>query len=185
MTLRGFDLTVNKVTLPNVNDKFNFLSGALDETANTLDSLEARIAAAETQLASILAGIDAALIISGQLALARGGTHADLSATGGTGQILKQKTAGGNIAVETIAASELSNGVSGSGKVLLQNAPQTTGNTALGGVGSFGGGSVVVFVADTTAGPGSNPAGGGIIYSNAGALTWRGSGGTVTVIAPA
>jgi hypothetical protein len=50
---------------------------------------------------------DAADIIAGLLALARGGTHTDLSATGGTGKVLKQKTVGGDIAVETIAASEL------------------------------------------------------------------------------
>jgi len=178
MSVSGVDLTVNKLTVPNVNDKFGFLSGALDE-------IESRIADAETRLASILAGIDAALVVSGLLALARGGTHADLSGTGGAGQVLKQLAAGANITVAVLAASELSNGVSGSGKVLLQNSPQTSGNTALGATGSFGGGSVVVFIANTTAAPGSNPTGGGILYANGGALTYRGSGGTVTVIAPA
>ena len=33
--------------------------------------------------------------------------------------------------------------------------------------------------------PSTNPASGGVLYSEAGALKWRGSGGTVTTIAPA
>lgn len=51
--------------------------------------------------------------------------------------------------------------------------------------GSYGAGVGVVFLADATTAPTVNPAGGGILYSVAGALTWRGSGGTTTVIAPA
>jgi hypothetical protein len=46
-------------------------------------------------------------ITSGTLALARGGTAADLSATGGAGQYVKQTTAGGAFTVGTIAAGDL------------------------------------------------------------------------------
>ena len=46
-------------------------------------------------------------ILSGQLALARGGTGVDLSGTGGTGQYLKQTTAGGAVSVGTIPHSDL------------------------------------------------------------------------------
>lgn len=46
----------------------------------------------------------------GQLALSRGGTNADLSATGGTGQYLKQTTAGASISVGTIPASDIASG---------------------------------------------------------------------------
>jgi hypothetical protein len=46
-------------------------------------------------------------IQSGTLALARGGLAADLSATGGTAQFLKQSTVGGAITVATIAATEV------------------------------------------------------------------------------
>lgn len=49
----------------------------------------------------------AADVVSGQLALARGGTATDLSSTGGTAQVLKQLTAGGTISVATLSASEL------------------------------------------------------------------------------
>lgn len=50
----------------------------------------------------------ASAIVSGQVALARGGTNADLSATGGTGQVLQQSTAGGAITVGQLASSSLS-----------------------------------------------------------------------------
>lgn len=43
-----------------------------------------------------------------QLGLSRGGTHADLSATGGTNQVLKQSSAGADITVGTLAATNLS-----------------------------------------------------------------------------
>lgn len=51
---------------------------------------------------------------------------------------------------------------------------------------SFGGGKAgVVFVANAGTPPGSNPTGGGVLYAEAGALWWRGSGGTVTEVAKA
>lgn len=48
---------------------------------------------------------------------------------------------------------------------------------------TFGGGAEVMFIGDRTAAPGSNPSGGGILYSESGAGTWRGSGGTTTTFA--
>jgi hypothetical protein len=61
-------------------------------------------------------------------------------------------------------------------------------NTAFGTVATsnlFGGGDGVIHIANAPTAPTSNPTGGGILYAAAGALTWRGSGGTVTTIAPA
>jgi len=49
----------------------------------------------------------ASAITTGQLALARGGTNADLSATGGTGQVLKQTSAGGNVTVAALTAGDI------------------------------------------------------------------------------
>ncbi len=55
-----------------------------------------------------------------------------------------------------------------------------------GGMGAtFGGGAAVAFIRNAATAPTTNPTGGGILYAEAGALKWRGSGGTVTVIAPA
>jgi Hyaluronidase protein (HylP) len=48
-----------------------------------------------------------------------------------------------------------------------------------------GGGSGVIGIANAGTVPTSNPSGGGVLYAEGGALKWRGSNGTVTVIAPA
>jgi len=50
---------------------------------------------------------------------------------------------------------------------------------------SIGGGSGVIGISNRTTAPTSNPSGGGILYCEAGALKYRGSGGTVTTIANA
>jgi hypothetical protein len=52
-------------------------------------------------------------ISSGQVALARGGTGSDLSATGGTGQVVQQSTVGGSFTVGTLAHSSLTGLTSG------------------------------------------------------------------------
>lgn len=50
---------------------------------------------------------------------------------------------------------------------------------------SVGGGVGVIGLANATTLPGSNPTGGGVLYAEGGALKWRGSNGTVSVIAAA
>lgn len=61
-----------------------------------------------------------------QIGLAYGGTGANLSATGGTNQVLQQATVGGAVTVGTLAASNLSNGTTGSGAVVLATSPTLT-----------------------------------------------------------
>ncbi len=59
-------------------------------------------------------------------------------------------------------------------------------NTMFGSLtGAFGGGDGVIGIANATTVPTTNPAGGGVFYVTGGALTYRGSAGTVTTIAPA
>lgn len=53
------------------------------------------------------------------------------------------------------------------------------------GAGSFGTGNGVISILNSTTNPTTNPVGGGILYETGGALTHRGSAGTVTTIAPA
>jgi len=53
-----------------------------------------------------------------------------------------------------------------------------------GGAG-LGSGSGVVSIGNALTAPTTNPTGGGVLYSEGGALKWRGSSGTVTTIAPA
>lgn len=58
--------------------------------------------------------------------LASGCTQANLSATGGTSQVLQQTSAGAAITVGQLAASNLSNGTTGSGAVVLATSPSLT-----------------------------------------------------------
>lgn len=57
--------------------------------------------------AADIPNLAASKITTGQLALARGGTNADLSATGGTGQVLKQTSAGGAVTVAALTAGDI------------------------------------------------------------------------------
>jgi hypothetical protein len=52
----------------------------------------------------------------------------DFTATGGTSQVLKQTSSGAAITVGQLAASDLSNGTTGSGAVVLAAAPTLSGN---------------------------------------------------------
>jgi len=61
---------------------------------------------------------------------------------------------------------------------------QLDGSIGLNG-SSFGSGVKVIFIANRTTAPTSNPSGGGILYVESGALKYRGSSGTVTTIAAA
>ncbi|MET9435886.1 hyaluronoglucosaminidase [Streptomyces sp. NPDC006551] len=53
------------------------------------------------------------------------------------------------------------------------------------GAESYGGGDGVVGIRNATTPPTTNPSNGGVLFVEAGALKWRGSAGSVTVIAPA
>jgi len=86
-------------------------------TASTSLSAE-RVLTIGTGLASTDAGAGGALTIaigthaasfinSGTVALARGGLAADISTTGGAGQVLKQTSAGGAVSVAALVASDL------------------------------------------------------------------------------
>ena len=59
------------------------------------------------------------------------------------------------------------------------------GNIGIRTTSQFGGGQGVMAIANATVAPSVNPAGGGILYVEDGALKYRGSKGTVTTIAPA
>ena len=59
------------------------------------------------------------------------------------------------------------------------------GNIGFRTTSQFGAGRGVIAIANAAAAPSVNPAGGGILYVEDGALKYRGSNGTVTVIASA
>ena len=58
------------------------------------------------------------------------------------------------------------------------------GNIGFRATSQFGGGQGVIAIANASVTPTVNPAGGGILYVENGALKYRGSNGTVTTIAP-
>jgi hypothetical protein len=59
------------------------------------------------------------------------------------------------------------------------------GNIGLGATSQFGAGQGVIAIANASVAPSVNPADGGILFVEDGALMYRGSKGTVTRIAPA
>jgi hypothetical protein len=74
--------------------------------------------------------------------------------------------------------------------VISNNLPRTrwepNGNIGLNqNQASYGNGVGVIAIGNATTPPTGNPFGGGILFSENGALKWRGSSGTVTVVAPA
>jgi len=76
-----------------------------------------------TTLLNCINALDAGQVTTGHLAVARGGTNADLSATGGTSQFLRQNSIGAAITVVRPAASDLSDGTTGTGSVVLSVSP--------------------------------------------------------------
>lgn len=63
---------------------------------------------------------------------------------------------------------------------------ETNGNVGLNGnMSSYGGGTLVIGLANATVVPTTNPSGGGVLYVEAGALKYRGSSGTITTLGPA
>ena len=64
--------------------------------------------------------------------LSKGGTGADLSATGGSGQVVQQASTGAALTVGQLAAANLSNGTTGSGSVVLASSPTLTTPTVAG-----------------------------------------------------
>jgi len=67
-----------------------------------------------------------------KIGLAYGGTNADLSATGGTSNVLKQTSSGAAITVAQLAASDLSNGTTGSGGGVVLATSPTLSNPVVG-----------------------------------------------------
>ena len=67
----------------------------------------AHLITARSIIAADVPNLDASKITTGQLALARGGTNADLSATGGANQILKQSSVGGAITVAKLVSGDI------------------------------------------------------------------------------
>lgn len=98
---------------------------------------QAEIIGIQTALGAGLSNVAAAThahaasdITSGQLALARGGTGADLSATGGANQFVKQSSLGGALSVGSIADADVPDTITASNYLPLSGGTMT-GNVVL------------------------------------------------------
>jgi hypothetical protein len=125
---------------------------------------------------------------SADLTITSGGTYSNsqtagnLHLRGGTNYGGGTNSNGGKIYVYPGAGS----GTGTTGDIALgYSGSAAVGNLSLFGAGSFGSGVNVVFIANATTVPSTDPTGGGILYCEGGALKFRGSSGTVTTIAPA
>ncbi len=107
-------------------------------TAGALENLDAgyivtgtfpksMISTVGTWAVSDIPNLPASIITSGQLALARGGTGADLSAAGGSGQYVKQSGAGSAFTVGLIAAADVPN--LDASKITTGTLPEARGGT--------------------------------------------------------
>lgn len=73
----------------------------------------------------------------------------------------------------------------GYGTMLVEERATQANMTLLGNTKSYGGGVGAILITNANTAPTTNPTGGGLLYVEAGALKYRGSGGTVTTIGPA
>lgn len=87
---------------------FTTVSNGQTIDASHINELHAPINTLETTVAGLAGSSNASTAFtSGQVPLARGGTGADLSATGGSGQYVKQNSTGGVLTVGAIATGDL------------------------------------------------------------------------------
>jgi len=114
------------------------------------------------------------------------------TATTPTGNLTEWLNTSGSILSRIDSAGTIISGNGFQGSGILNTSGQTTiiisGSRNVGLASSsisVGGGSGVVFIGNATTVPTSNPTGGGILYVENGALKYRGSSGTVTIIANA
>ncbi len=133
------------------------------------------VISARALLAADIPSLAASIITSGQLALARGGTNADLSATGGTGKFLKQVTAGAAITVVQPTLADMttgtatidlvtSQGVSAANFKVTTAASAITGTNGVYILGEGGsGGTATTGYIIMCAGNAADPAKGGIL----------------------
>lgn len=97
----------------------------------------------------------------------------------GTGNPTSWSTFDVGLSRNAAGVVEVNNGTTGTFRDLILR------NIGVNGAVSAGGGVGIVFIANATTVPTTNPTGGGILYVESGALKYRGSSGTVTTLGPA
>jgi hypothetical protein len=119
--------------------------------------------------------------------------HADVTTAAWTGKLFLVQASNATGTGATVGAElRLASGTGATTGALTLYAGTTerfraegNGVSLIGGAGSYGAGVGAVFIANATTAPSTNPAGGGVLYVEGGALKYRGSAGTPTVLAAA
>ena len=135
--------------------------------------------------ASVVAGPASA--VNNQVALFNGASgkiiQAGATAIGTLGALtLSNTTNASNISTGALVTA---GGLGVAGRAYIGGMFHALADVSLCGLAGLGGGAGVVGIVNATVVPTTNPVGGGVLYSQGGALKWRGSSGTVTTIAPA
>jgi parallel beta-helix repeat protein len=107
----------------------------------------------------------------------------------GIGVLVSDAIKGSDSTITTLIGIDVADQTQGTNNYSIRTGAaqcQFGGRVAVGGAGSYGGGAGgVVYIANATTVPTSNPSGGGVLYVESGALKYRGSSGTVTILGPA
>lgn len=104
---RSADLAGAKFGAATIADRFTSLDTTLTARITAVEGKIPGVGQTGELPAAVIPALDAAKIGSGTLSLARGGTGADLSMTGGPGRFLRQSTTGGAVTVAPITAADL------------------------------------------------------------------------------
>ena len=103
--------TLGDLPYSSASNTLSALAGNTTSTKKFLSQTGTGSVSAAPVWGALVAGdipsLAASILTSGQVALARGGTNADLSATGGANQFLKQTSSGGAVSVAKIASSDM------------------------------------------------------------------------------
>ncbi|MFE4651522.1 glycosyl hydrolase family 28-related protein [Streptomyces sp. NPDC056707] len=143
-------------------------------------------AAAGLMLAGRVTGDTTARVlwdVTGKLTLGPGNAARDTNLYRGSADTLQTDDSfivGGTLRAPTMQGSTTSGGT-----LTLRSTAHVTKGTINIGSSQWNDGTGVILLANTTAAPATNPTGGGYLYVEAGALKYRGSSGTVSVVAPA
>lgn len=167
-TLGGAVVLVSSPTISGLTVTSSFTATGLVTNAD----LASPCCSSITQLGTITSGAWNGSAVPVQY----GGSGANLSATGGANQVVQQTSAGGAFTVGQLAASNLSNGVTGSGAVVLTSGPTLGATTFSAGITASGlatTGTIANAICSTSA---------GVLISNNAANCFGGGSGAVSSV---